>query len=521
MRGLVLLPLVMSTALAIVATGCGNKAEPSGSTGATSAGGQGGQGASGGAGATGGAGGAVCQPEKEICDGQDNDCNGFPDDVSDVPGGCKCDNDATQPCYSGPEGTAGVGTCANGVQTCVNGAWAECVGQIKPVLEQCNLVDDDCNGTVDDMGVATCGVGACQQAGPKCVSGQLVPCVPGQPATEVCDGIDNNCNGIADESDPMNGSTCLSGLQGPCELGVRTCEMGTPVCVPDIPPTEEACDGVDNDCDGTVDNNVPGTGASCTTGLPGPCTPGHVQCVNEVVDCFSDVAPVAEVCDDSVDNDCNGAVDDIPGLNDVCDTGLLGACKDGTLVCQSGATNCMQTTFAAANDPCDGIDNDCDGVTDPGCLYTFQGIATNVPVASLVGWTQCYIDNFGNSSTPVATILSACNKPNLLMACRAAGSSVLQLAAHAPRLDVITDTGTGNVTHNANGVGWYFNSSWSWGFVVAGDTVTRNSCDTDTGVNSALRMCWHTGGNNINSGYRCGDDYTFGSDYERIVYHAN
>jgi hypothetical protein len=512
---------MMPLALVIAATGCGNKSETSGSTTTTSTGGQGGAGASTPTGGSGGEGGAVCQPETEICDGKDNDCNGVPDDVANLPGGCKCTDGTTQSCYSGADGTAGVGTCVTGMQACVNGAWAECVGQITPSPEKCNLTDDDCNGTVDDMGVATCGVGACQTILEKCVNGVTQPCVPGQPTTEVCDGVDNNCNGLTDESDPMNGSNCLTGLQGPCTVGKMSCDAGAPTCVPDVMPTDEACDGVDNDCNGTVDDNVVGTGADCTTALPGPCTPGKVQCQNQVVDCVSNVQPINEVCGDNVDNDCNGIVDDIPGLNGVCDTGLLGACKDGTLLCQAGSTTCMQTTFAAANDPCDGIDNDCDGVTDPGCLYTFTGVAANVPVAALTGWTQCYIDNYANASTPMSTILAQCNKANLLMACRVAGSSVLQLAAHAPRIDVITDTGTGNVTHNANGVGWYYNNSWSWGFAVQGDAVIRNSCDVGGGVNSSKRMCWHSGGGNINSGYRCGDSYSFGGDYERIVYHAN
>ncbi len=527
MRGLVFLTFAMSTTLTVAATGCGDKGSSSSTGGTTTTGGTGGQGATGATGGDGGTGGAVCQPEKEICDGKDNDCNGVADDVADLPSGCKCDDGSTQPCYSGPDGTSGVGTCASGTQSCANGAWGECVGQITPVKEKCDFADDDCNGTVDDLGVATCGVGACQAVLQKCVDGQTQPCVPGQPTTEVCDSVDNNCNGLVDESDPMNGSNCLSGLFGPCTVGKMTCDAGVPTCVPDIAPTQEACDGVDNDCDGTVDNNVPGTGAACVTALPGPCSPGTVQCVDQVVDCISNVAPVSEVCNDNLDNDCNGVVDDIPGLNGVCDTGLLGACKDGLLVCQAGAPTCMQTTFAAANDPCDGVDNDCDGVADPGCLYSFVGVATNVPVASLVGWTQCYIDTYSNGSTPLATILAACNKPNLLMGCRPTGSPTLSVAAHAPRVDVIFDTGTGNVLHNANGVGWYYNSNWSWGFAPQGDNVNRNSCDVvgafgDGAPDPDKRICWHTGGGFINNGWRCGANYSIGdTSYERIVYHAN
>ena len=521
MRGFFYVTFLGSLSIALSAMGCGNGG--SGSGGAHTTLPSGGEGAGYTAPGGGGAGGATCAPEIEICDGKDNDCNGVPDDVKDLPGGCKCDEGSTQQCYSGPAGTAGMGMCVMGSQSCVSGSWGECVGQVTPTNEACNTVDDDCNGVVDDLGVATCGVGACAVALQKCVGGQLQPCVPFSPTTEICDGIDNNCNGVVDESDPQNGSACDSNLMGPCLQGTRVCDMGAPKCVPNIMPSMEVCDDVDNDCDGTVDNNIADVGTACDSGNLGPCAPGTKACSNGSVQCVANVDPVDELCGDGVDNDCNGLVDDIPGLNGQCDTGLLGACGVGTLICNAnGTTTCMQTTFAAMNDPCDGVDNDCDGVTDPGCLYTFSGIQQNLPIAQLTGWTQCYQDTFDNSSTPVATILAGCNKANLLLACKQVGSQTLQLAAMAPRVDVITDTGTGNVTHNANGVGWYFNASWSWGFVIQGDTPARNSCDTNTGPSSALRMCWHTGNNNINSGYRCGDTYLNGdSSYNRVIYHAN
>ena len=53
------------------------------------------------------------------------------------------------------------------------------------------------------------------------------------------------------------------------------------------------------------------------------------------------------------------------------------------------------------------------------------------------------------------------------------------VAAHAPRTDVLFDTGTGNVPHDANGVGWYYNGNWSWGFAPQGAT---GALDNSTGV---------------------------------------
>jgi hypothetical protein len=163
----------------------------------------------------------------------------------------------------------------------------------------------------------------------------------------------------------------------------------------------------------------------------------------------------------------------------------------------------------------------CNG-TGAGPAYQPVGPQNNIAVASLSGWTECYRDLYNNSSTTIASIQTACSKAKIMMACRPTGSATLQLLAWAPRTDVFFDTGTGNVTHNANGTGWYFNNAWSWGFVREGDAVSRNSCDTNGTGTVAQRLCWHTGGGNINSGYRCGNNFLNGSTaYERVVYQAD
>jgi len=158
--------------------------------------------------------------------------------------------------------------------------------------------------------------------------------------------------------------------------------------------------------------------------------------------------------------------------------------------------------------------------------FAFSGVQTNVPIASLTGWTLCYTDSYGHTG-PLANVLTACNQAHLLLACRPNGSSTLTVAAHAPRADVLFDTGTGNVPHNANGVGWYFNNSWSWGFALQGDEIQRNSCDVEAspfspGANPDKRLCWHTSGNSITDGWRCGADVSlFSNTHERLVFHAN
>jgi hypothetical protein len=159
-------------------------------------------------------------------------------------------------------------------------------------------------------------------------------------------------------------------------------------------------------------------------------------------------------------------------------------------------------------------------------LYSPVGPQQNVPVANLAGWTQCYIDTYANFSTTIASIQAACPQGKIMMACRPTGSSTLTTLAWAPRTEVFTVTNnTGscasNQGHVANGTKWYFDTSWSWGFALAGDALSLCSCDT-AGTNPGSRLCWHTSGGNINSGWRCGASTGLNgaATFERIIYQS-
>jgi hypothetical protein len=61
-------------------------------------------------------------------------------------------------------------------------------------------MDDDCNGQVDDnLGTITCGLGVCQRTVAACTNGTAGVCTPGTPGPEVCNGLDNDCDGVIDD----------------------------------------------------------------------------------------------------------------------------------------------------------------------------------------------------------------------------------------------------------------------------------------------------------------------------------
>ncbi len=247
-------------------------------------------------------------------------------------------------------------------------------------METCDGLDNNCNRMVDeDLGQTMCGMGNCMRMVPNCVMGVPQMCTAGAMMPETCNGQDDDCDGVVDNG--VGAMSCYSGPAG--TMGVGTCRAGSRgcpggmmgVCMGEVLPGMELCNGLDDNCNGMVDD---GLNAACYSGPAGTqdrgrCRAGMRTCSGGMMSaCTGETLPTGETCN-NVDDDCNGVVDD--GIAPmVCYAGPVGTqgvgrCRAGMRVCSGGMlAACSGEVLPAAAETCNNaVDDNCNGTVDEGC----------------------------------------------------------------------------------------------------------------------------------------------------------
>jgi hypothetical protein len=252
--------------------------------------------------------------EAELCNGEDDNCDGVIDEGFRLGEACE-----------------GAGACGAGLRECdaLGGGAGVCspepggsADQSTP--ERCNAIDDDCDGETDedfDVGQPCDGVGECGAGVTECAADGRLVCStdPGgsasQGGVERCNGRDDNCNGEVDEGLGLGGACPAQGI---CPAGTLECAPNGAVICSTAPGgsqsvgVAETCNGQDDDCDGSVDEDFmlgsacDGQGA-CGAGVRECGAAGAVRCSTEPGGSADQSVP--ERCD-GLDNDCDAAVDD-------------------------------------------------------------------------------------------------------------------------------------------------------------------------------------------------------------------
>ena len=216
------------------------------------------------------------------------------------------------------------------------------------------LADQFKDYTLYNTGVCTFGIIECDDDGKEVCVGFV------SPSDEICDGKDNDCNGETDELFDTDGdgyTTCNNDCDDR-RVGVN-------------PVAEEVCDGIDNDCNGQIDEAI--APLSCWNGDPNavtdettPCAKGQQFCINgQWSPCHNQALPQMETCN-MIDDDCDGIADNLPHTH--CGPSrAVGICEYGKVICDGGESKCVDAIYPNA-EVCNGADDDCDGAVDEGLI---------------------------------------------------------------------------------------------------------------------------------------------------------
>jgi len=458
---------------------------------------------------------AINTDATEVCDGVDNDCDGDSDEAEA--------SDAST-WYADDDGDS-YGDAGDSQQACDQPSGyvsddSDCddgdAGIHPAATEVCNGVDDDCDGSTDpasasdaqrwyadddgdgygDVGTNTV---ACDQptgyvADDSDCDDLDAGAHPG--AAETCDGADNDCDGTTDEADASDASSWYEDADGDSYgsslVTTTACDQPSGYVADSSdcddgdaavnPAAGELCNGYDDDCDGSTDED---DAADVSTWYIDYDGDGYGSASYYVSQCYAPSGYVSDNtdCDDASATTYPGAApydSSSACMADADGDGYGSSTTSGSMTAGSDCDDGDASISPAASESCDGVDNDCDGSTDE---------------ASASGCSTYYYDadgdGYGTSSSQCLCASSGYYTSSLSTDCYDGSSS----ANPAQSTYFTTDRGDGSFDYDCNGsedkyytatgscTGWPFCSGsdgWTSGVAACGSSASwQTSCSTD------------------------------------------
>ncbi|QQR86112.1 MAG: S8 family serine peptidase [Flavobacteriales bacterium] len=340
--------------------------------------------------------GSLSGSTQEVCDGIDNDCDGQVDE--DLPQQF-ADNDgdgfgnALEPLPCDTPGVANADDCNDNDPLIGAGACGNCTAADQLWIAQNQQTIDDIISSVIFNCINSGDLEAClasallnqtplQNSCVTCIA-QRYTCIMGTCLTACINGFGSaNCQACIQANCQQAYLACtgLVDADGDGSFSLVDCDDANSAA---YPGASEICDGLDNDCDGLVDENVSVTYYTDADGdgfgedgteFTGDCDPptGAATAGGDCDDADNTVFPGAPELCDNIDNNCDGAVDNNAGIAYFTDADQDGFGDDATetfsctpipgMITQGGdCDDANLTIHPGAADPCDAIDQDCSG----------------------------------------------------------------------------------------------------------------------------------------------------------------